>query len=210
MQTSKNLLWLQTFISTFLYTGGFLLVIILYQLFSSVPSRSLYVLVCGMLIIGFIFLMILLWNAYDAKKTPDLIKANKYNTKIDVMTTIHKIMLLFPFILIIAALIYSVYLFSSYTTEITLGHTSVEYYTFSKISISIFLAQVLSTLYWMNTSFTISSAISSTSKDVLARKEVLGIFKSNWYTISSVCFGTANIILVILMALKLSTSTADG
>jgi hypothetical protein len=119
------------------------------------------------------------------------------------MTPFRKFTSVIPFLLIMVSLAYSIYLFTHYTDAIISGHTSKEYYAYSKISVGILIVQVGTILYWLQQNVKIKPSSQATGR-------VWGIIPSNWFTSSMTLLGTSNVIFVILMAVKLATSTTDG
>jgi hypothetical protein len=169
-----------------------MLVFIFYQLFSPTPSKSLYITGYTILLVALSTLVGGMWNAQRA-----------VGDGFVEMSPLRKFTSVIPFLLVMVALAYSIYLFSYYTDAIISRHTSNEYYTYSKISVGILIVQVGSILYWLQQNVKIKPSSQATGR-------VWGITPSNWFTGSMTLLGTSNVIFVILMAVKLATSTTDG
>jgi hypothetical protein len=184
--------FIQYFVWILLFTSFIMLVFIFYQLFSPSPSKSLYIAGYTILLIALSTLIGGMWNAQRAVGDGFI-----------EMTPFRKFTSVIPFLLMMVALAYSIYLFSHYTDAIISRHTSKEYYTYSKISVGILIVQACSILYWLQQNVKIKPSSQATGR-------VWGITPSNWFTGSMTLLGTSNIIFVILMAVKLATSTTDG
>jgi hypothetical protein len=169
-----------------------MLIFIFYQLFSPAPSKILYITGYTLLIVALSTLIGGMWNAQRV-----------VGDGFVEMTPLRKFTSVIPFLLIMVTLAYSIYLFTNYTNAIISGHTSKEYYTYSKISVGILIVQACTMLYWLQQNVKIKPSSQATGR-------VWGITPSNWFTGSMTLLGTANVIFVILMAVKLSTSTTDG
>ncbi len=192
MIQSSNTSFVQYFVGILLFTSAIILIFIFYQLFSPIQSKSLYITGYTLLLVSLSCLIGGLWTAQRAT-----------NEGFIVMAPMRKFAFTLPFLLIMIALAYSIYLFIRYTDAIISRHTSQEYYTYSKISVGILIVQVCSTLYWLQQNVKIKPSNQDAGR-------VWGITPSNWFTGSMTILGTANVIFVILMAVKLATSTTDG
>ena len=190
--TSRAVDFIQYFVWILLFASFIMLIFIFYQLFSPSPSKSLYITGYTILLVALSTLIGGMWNAQRA-----------VGDGFVEMPPFRKFTSVIPFLLVMVALAYSIYLFSRYTDAIISRHTSNEYYTYSKISVGILIVQVGSILYWLQQNVKIKPSSQATGR-------VWGIMPSNWFTGSMTILGTSNIIFVILMAVKLATSTTDG
>lgn len=184
--------FVQYFVWILLFASFIMLIFIFYQLFSPTPSKSLYITGYTLLLVALSTLVGGMWNAQRA-----------IGDGFVEMSPLRKFTSVVPFLLIMVALAYSIYLFVHYTDAIISRHTSKEYYTYSKISVGILIVQVCSILYWLQQNIKIKPSSQATGR-------VWGITPSNWFTGSMTLLGTSNVIFVILMAVKLATSTTDG
>ena len=184
--------FIQYFVWILLFASFIMLIFIFYQLFSPAPSKSLYITGYTILLVALSTLVGGMWNAQRA-----------IGDGFVEMSPIRKFISIMPFLLVMVTLAYSIYLFINYTDAIVSGHTSKEYYTYSKISVGILIVQVCSILYWLQQNIKIKPSS-------LTAGRVWGITPSNWFTGSMTLLGTSNVIFVILMAVKLATSTTDG
>jgi hypothetical protein len=184
--------FVQYFVWILLFASFIMLIFIFYQLFSPIQSKSLYITGYTLLLVALSTLIGGMWNAQRA-----------IGDGFTEMTPFRKFTSVIPFLLIMVALAYSIYLFINYTDAIISRHTSKEYYTYSKISVGILIVQVCSILYWLQQNVKIKPSSQPNGR-------VWGITPSNWFTGSMTLLGTSNVIFVILMAVKLSTSTTDG
>ena len=184
--------FVQYFVWILLFVSFIMLIFIFYQLFSPAPSKILYITGYTLLLVALSTLIGGMWNAQRV-----------VGDGFVEMTPLRKFTSVIPFLLIMVTLAYSIYLFTNYTNAIISGHTSKEYYTYSKISVGILIVQVGSILYWLQQNVKIKPSSQATGR-------VWGITPSNWFTGSMTILGTSNIIFVILMAVKLATSTTDG
>ncbi len=192
MIQSSNTSFVQYFVGILLFTSTIILFFIFYQLFSPIQSKSLYITGYTLLLVSLSCLIGGLWSAQRATSEGFF-----------VMTPSRKFTSTLPFLLIMITLAYSIYLFINYTDAIISRHTSQEYYTYSKISVGILIVQACTTLYWLQQNVKIKPSNQDSGR-------VWGITPSNWFTGSMTILGTANVIFVILMAVKLATSTTDG
>ena len=190
--TTRAVDFIQYFVWILLFASFIMLIFIFSQLFSSTPSKTLYITGYTLLLIALSTMIGGMWNAQRSIGN-DFIE----------MSPFRKFTSVIPFLLIMVSLAYSIYLFSRYTDAIISRHTSNEYYTYSKISVGILIVQVGSILYWLQQNVKIKPSSQATGR-------VWGITPSNWFTGSMTLLGTSNIIFVILMAVKLATSTTDG
>ena len=184
--------FVQYFVWILLFASFIMLIFIFYQLFSPIPSKSLYITGYTLLLVALSTLVGGMWNAQRA-----------IGDGFVEMSPLRKFTSVVPFLLIMIALAYSIYLFVHYTDAIISRHTSKEYYTYSKISVGILIVQVCTILYWLQQNIKIKPSSQATGR-------VWGITPSNWFTGSMTILGTSNVIFVILMAVKLATSTTDG
>ena len=184
--------FVQYFVWILLFASFIMLIFIFYQLFSPTPSKSLYITGYTLLLVALSTLIGGMWNAQRA-----------IGDGFVEMTPLRKFTSVVPFLLIMVALAYSIYLFIHYTDAIISRHTSKEYYTYSKISVGILIVQVCTILYWLQQNIKIKPSSQASGR-------VWGITPSNWFTGSMTILGTYNVIFVILMAVKLATSTTDG
>jgi hypothetical protein len=184
--------FVQYFVWILLFASFIMLIFIFYQLFSPTPSKSLYITGYTLLLVALSTLIGGMWNAQRA-----------IGDGFVEMTPLRKFTSVVPFLLIMVALAYSIYLFIHYTDAIIWRHTSKEYYTYSKISVGILIVQVCTILYWLQQNIKIKPSSQASGR-------VWGITPSNWFTGSMTILGTSNVIFVILMAVKLATSTTDG
>lgn len=184
--------FVQYFVWILLFASFIMLIFIFYQLFSPTPSKSLYITGYTLLLVALSTLIGGMWNAQRA-----------IGDGFVEMTPLRKFTSVVPFLLIMVALAYSIYLFIHYTDAIISRHTSKEYYTYSKISVGILIVQVCTILYWLQQNIKIKPSSQASGR-------VWGITPSNWFTGSMTILGTSNVIFVILMAVKLATSTTDG
>jgi len=193
--------YIKYFVLILLFASFIILGFIFYQLFSPIQSKSLYISGYTILLIALSTLIGGMWNAQRG------VGSGFIN-----MSFIRKFTILLPFLLMMFALAYSIYLFIRYTDTIVSRHTSKEYYTYSKISVGILIVQVCSTLYWLQQNVKINpqpdAEYEALNNKVYSRR--WGIAPSNWFTGSMTLLGTSNLIFVILMAVKLATSTTDG
>ena len=184
--------FVQYFVWILLFASFIMLIFIFYQLFSPIQSKSLYITGYTLLLVALSTLIGGMWNAQRA-----------IGDGFTEMSPFRKFTSVIPFLLIMVTLAYSIYLFIHYTDAIISRHTSKEYYTYSKISVGILIVQVCSILYWLQQNVKIKPSSQPNGR-------VWGIIPSNWFTGSMTLLGTSNVIFVILMAVKLSTSTTDG
>lgn len=184
--------FVQYFVWILLFASFIMLIFIFYQLFSPAPSKSLYITGYTLLLVALSTLIGGMWNAQRT-----------IGDGFVEMTPTRKFTAVIPFLLIMITLAYSIYLFTNYTDAIISGHTSKEYYTYSKISVGILIVQACTILYWLQQNVKIKPSSQASGR-------VWGITPSNWFTGSMTLLGTANVIFVILMAVKLATSTTDG
>jgi hypothetical protein len=98
-----------------------------------------------------------------------------------------------PFILIISILMYSIYLFATYGDAINQGHTSSQYYTFSKMSTIMILIQIIIFISGMK------------SKQYTEQKLLPLVYNSAAYLV-----GVINAYIIIIMGFILSSYTTDG
>ena len=190
--TTRAVDFVQYFVWILLFASFIMLIFIFSQLFSSTPSKTLYITGYTLLLIALSTMIGGMWNAQRSIGT-DFIE----------MSPFRKFTSVIPFLLIMVSLAYSIYLFTHYTDAIISGHTSKEYYAYSKISVGILIVQVGTILYWLQQNVKIKPSSQATGR-------VWGITPSNWFTGSMTLLGTSNVIFVILMAVKLATSTTDG
>jgi len=184
--------FVQYFVWILLFASFIMLIFIFYQLFSPSPSKSLYITGYTLLLVALSTLIGGMWNAQRV-----------VGDGFVEMSPTRKFTSVIPFLLIMITLAYSIYLFTHYTDAIISRHTSQEYYTYSKISVGILIVQACSILYWLQQNIKIKPSSQAAGR-------VWGITPSNWFTGSMTLLGTANVIFVILMAVKLATSTTDG
>lgn len=190
--TTRAVDFVQYFVWILLFASFIMLIFIFYQLFSPTPSKSLYITGYTLLLVALSTLIGGMWNAQRS-----------IGNEFIEMSPFRKFTSVIPFLLIMVALAYSIYLFIHYTDAIISRHTSKEYYTYSKISVGILIVQACSILYWLQQNVKIKPSSQATGR-------VWGITPSKWFTGSMTLLGTANVIFVILMAVKLATSTTDG
>lgn len=190
--SSRAVDFIQYFVWILLFTSFIMLIFIFYQLFSPPPSKSLYIAGYTLLLVALSTMIGGMWNAQRVVGDGFI-----------EMTPFRKFTSVIPFLLIMVTLAYSIYLFTHYTDAIISGHTSKEYYTYSKISVGILIVQACTMLYWLQQNVKIKPSSQATGR-------IWGITPSNWFTGSMTLLGTSNIIFVILMAVKLATSTTDG
>ena len=190
--TTRAVDFVQYFVWILLFASFIMLIFIFSQLFSPSPSKTLYITGYTLLLVALSTMIGGMWNAQRSIGN-DFIE----------MTPFRKFTSVIPFLLIMVSLAYSIYLFTHYTDAIISGHTSKEYYTYSKISVGILIVQVGTILYWLQQNVKIKPSSQATGR-------VWGIIPSNWFTGSMTLLGTSNVIFVILMAVKLATSTTDG
>ena len=184
--------FVQYFVWILLFASFIMLIFIFYQLFSPAPSKSLYITGYTLLLVALSTLIGGMWNAQRT-----------IGDGFVEMTPTRKFTAVIPFLLIMITLAYSIYLFTNYTDAIISGHTSKEYYTYSKISVGILIVQACTILYWLQQNVKIKPSSQASGR-------VWGLTPSNWFTGRMPLLGTANVIFVILMAVKLATSTTDG
>jgi len=172
----------QYFVGTLLFSS----IIMLFMILFSSQSRILYLTGYTIFIISISFLTIGTWNG---------LKFNTTNTSawLDAM----------PFLLTMITLALSIYLFSSYTDVILSNHVAPEYYIYSKISTFIFILQACFVFYWLLYYVKITTRLNSNTK-------IWSILPSNHFIFSMVAIGVVNMILVLLMYVKLTTSLTGG
>ena len=192
LPTTRAVDFVQYFVWILLFASFIMLIFIFYQLFSPSPSKSLYITGYTLLLVALSTLIGGMWNAQRV-----------VGDGFVEMSPTRKFTSVIPFLLIMITLAYSIYLFTHYTDAIISGHTSKEYYAYSKISVGILIVQVGTILYWLQQNVKIKPSSQATGR-------VWGIIPSNWFTGSMTLLGTSNVIFVILMAVKLATSTTDG